>query len=399
MRDPLIVRLYLIWVFFLIFESIIPISGKYSDSKYIVYFYILVFLISMAIGVISGFPIKIKIKVKKRDHDYNRIISILSYLTILGACFVAYNRIFVQGIDYTQGISIAREQWKEASVNIGTSPFGPIGNIFLSGFLYVHVLLVIWKQYLTKKNIYLALFAGLIGLISEMIFTGGRSFLIIYISAIYIAILTRKKLKMKSVINPAYLAIILGISFLYAGYVFQLRAEMGGFSAETYAMNWIELLGGKEYPDIPEWLDLPITHISILVVSYLTHSIWMFEQVVTLDLHENYSMFTFIRFMGYKSGILPESIPWELSGFFVPLPGLIFHDFGLLAIPLISFILGFMYSITRNIFLTSQGVGSLFLYTLISIILILSPINFAFDLMLFFYLLLNLIVLKAVRII
>lgn len=404
MIDKMFIRLVKIWAVFLLFELVLPIEGVYHKYWLFGYAVIVIYIVAIFVGsslslaVLNSLPVRQACEVPVLSLKKPRIY-ILSSLVVLGVIMVAINRIYIQGIDYTQGLAIAREAWKAASVEVGTTILGPVGNVFMAlGVFLLLFLIYSWERFNTGER-FIGVLAGIIGFAGQAVFTGGRSFLLIYGAGIYIAEVLRRDEGRGRAINVKYITSLGIVAVAYSIYIFQQRAGMNDIPIYLYAERWIRLLGGEAYPYIPEWLEHNLVHIGILISGYLLHSVWTLQEIVAQGLHSGQSMFVFVDMILSRIGITEAPVAWERSGYFAPLPGLILHDFGLIGVPIGGFVIGVVYSLSKKIHDWYRTNISLLGYIYSSIIIILSPIAFGFDVMLGFYFILSLGFLCVVRVV
>ena len=106
----LIQRFYLVWITYWLVYLIQPVESVYPGIGK-AWFLQLLFVMSVSIGYVVGsrFSIKEVIKsqsVKKKEMDQTEVEKIIQtglWISLLGLCFLLYDKIYIQKIDYFRG--------------------------------------------------------------------------------------------------------------------------------------------------------------------------------------------------------------------------------------------------------------------------------------------------------
>ena len=118
--------------------------------------------------------------------DVSRIVYIGMGLSALGFACLFFDRVVLQGIDYSQGIAIARELWRrEGETREGVSSvFSVVGYIVgFSFFCSIAVAHLHW-EHISKAARRTVFFGGLVLVMANSLLIGGRSIVLVQLAAI-----------------------------------------------------------------------------------------------------------------------------------------------------------------------------------------------------------------------
>lgn len=271
-----------------------------------------------------------------------------------------YDRIFLKGIDYSQGIRHARYQWEKAvSPSIFSELLSKMANVLIPmAFISVLLLFLYW-EYTENRWRLKKLLISLFSVFAYAFMNGSRSIIFIQVVMLLCIGTIRKckkqKIFPKSKINKGsdkkfYFVFLVAI--LYAIYVFNSSAQMGETSARILFERLTIHLGGefKEpyYTLLTENLsDNNMIYHIFSAMEYLIHSQWTSEAIFSVSSTPgNIFFFAPMHFL-YNLGVLqnaPSSYLYE--GLFISLPGSILYDFGFLSLIMFSIIYGFLIGLT-----------------------------------------------------
>jgi hypothetical protein len=262
-------------------------------------------------------------------------------LGLVGFACLVIDRVFIQHIDYSEGIAVARELWRKAGEEREgvSSPLSVLGYLFgFSFFVATTVAQLHWEQ--LRKSDRRAVLAGAILLIAgNSLLTGGRSVVLIQLAAMLAVGTLRKAIGLSFMsgrnVRTIVGAILIMVAALsYSLYVFSERAAIGDTLPAIYAEGMVEHLGGETTDGFGVLERLPLMIGSVgqfgtLAGAYLTHSYGTFESALEFEQKPGNVSFAFLRELLYKSGLLKQDDQgWPLEGRFMPLPGALWYDFG-----------------------------------------------------------------------
>ena len=410
------------WILIYCLALLMPATSSAQKSVDAASLTILYVLLSALVAIISHYVLEDKYSQLRMtnnssierpiDHRNLRlIIKFSSMLAIVGIFMLSYDRVFIQDIDYSQGIASAREQWRViGGQRQGVSSIASVLGNLLSPFCFIPLVVahLHWER-LPAWNRCLGLVTGLAVLLSICLLNGGRSPLFLQISTTISTGLIRL-VRQNSPFFPGrkktrwFLPILLfTAATLYSIYVFAIRASTGGISSRDYALAFIDHLGGIEtslFYDIEKLIEplRSFIYFATIALAYLVHSLWSFETL--LDAQPTFTTghlsFLFIRSLLSRLDLVAPNgaILAEIQGRFLPLPGVLWYDLGRV-VWLASIIHGFSLGLSTFMMMRLRlgGGGFVFVLSVLSITL-LSPFCFAvnlssFPFMVFAYIALN----------
>lgn len=383
------------WILYWVMIAVVPVHSMYPATLeafllqltfvtlvIIPFLIVNVFLSRLGESVSGGLEIA-------NAYPISRIAIVLS---VVGFAALAYDKVMVQGIDYTAGIATAREEWRqlgEEREGAVSSVFSIIGYLFGSAY-YVAVVLAItqYRSFSTKQRISVLTICFALVMANSVI-TGGRSNVLLLGVFALTAISVRNDLRIGGLLKTALQRIIaVGLvmaAIAYTVYVFFERAATGGNVALDYAFDFLPFLGLEVSQDFRKSLGedflSSLLAMFVLVVSYLTHSFAVVAAII--DGPSENKTIVFVHVMGilHKIGLGgPPDGDWFLAGRFPSLPGALYHQFGLVGCVLITAALGGCAAIAKAWNARQpHRLLPLGLYTMLGSILILSPVLFAGD--------------------
>lgn len=415
MKNLILLRAYIyIWLVYFSILFLLPATIISGDA--LLSYAVLLLFISITVTVfilLLAFPGGGSKRLVMHD-CHMHIVSLVNYavlMSILSAIFILYDRVYIQLIDYTGSIAIAREEWKYAADSRQgfSSIYSVFGNI-LSGFPIVLAALLFYSFEELKSS--RRLFASLISIVTLMVLvvlSGGRSIIMMFLLSLFLVGLLRKCRGKRFVpvgfgLFKKSISLFIGISFIaYSLYIFHLRAIVGGNTSTSYLISTLNHLGGVGY----DWVYVESTTVfeSILdylylVGAYLVHSAWTLQSILELD---SYSNTGFVTFNFYRVNIARvaglESAPeeWAFSGLFSSYPGAFYYDYGLLGMIIGACIVGGLLFISTVISRLNRLNPLLFgVYLSSMYVVLLSPLLFAADVMSFPFILFDFIILHFI---
>lgn len=319
-------------------------------------------------------------------------------LSVLGTLALGYDKIIVQGIDYSAGLAMAREQWREVGAMRGnevSSPASAVGYLLSSCYIVAIVLLTRDRFAATWKTIACAAVAAALAM-ANTVLTGGRSTLILtllfYIAARLMAPDTRaSQAKVtgprKSLWVTLLLVLLGGIYFLF---IFLQRAEAAGISVASYSAGVLADLGlqpSEWLSDFnPDSLVGALVNLLVTAVAYFTHSFATTVSIVDFGPSHNQATVVFVTAAGLAAKlhlIEPIDTDWFLAGAFPSLPGALYLQGGWFLLVMASAVLGLLTSLAQSWYRASPSTMSFGVLTAFLCVLLSSPILFVADVMMF----------------
>lgn len=387
----MITRFMLVWIGYWFTFLLQPVTSLYPSVKEAFFlqvsFVLIVVMIASPMGILKSIS---NVEKLKFDKSFINIVNIGIILSITGSAMVFYDKIFIQNIDFSQGIAFAREQWK----NLGQERSGTVSSLysvigyFIGSANFLSITILFSKRLdLSDLRRFVLILVSFFVLLINSILMGGRSSLILIIAFILYSYFDGRKFgklfsKRIYIIGPISISAMI---VFYVIYVFIARASANNFSTIEYSMNFLSFLGLKPTDRFVEitgessigWLYAVIN----LTVSYLTHSIATTAAII--DQQYDGSSILFIHFFNImqKIGIIAEyNRDWFLSGRFPSLPGALYFQFGIFGFLISSVVIGVILTISifLNTFLGHRPFVLLFC-SCVESVLLLSPFLFAGD--------------------
>lgn len=299
-----------------------------------------------------------------------RLVLTSMALGMAGFLALVFDKIFVQHIDFTQGIAVARYLWRnEAEARSGgvSSVFSVAGYLFGFTFFVTAALSHLHWEALTPAIRRLALASVVFLVMANSFLTGGRSIILVQLAAVFVTggirvMGGRKFFPGKSLRSLAWAAAI-GVGAIgYSIYVFSERATANGVDPGTYAVGMLRYLGGEPTEGFNAMDALPdgiagVAQFFVIAGAYLTHSFGTLESLLTMDSTPGNASFVFARVLLARFGLLESADEqWILTGRFPTLPGALWYDFGWTGILLGGACTGFLLGLVRPI-LTMRPAG------------------------------------------
>lgn len=273
-------------------------------------------------------------------------------MSVAGLLCVLYDKIVVQGIDFSQGIVAAREQWRRLGEERGgaaSSVFSVLGYLLGSGYFVAAVLAVTQVRTMSAHQRMRTLFVSALLLLASSVITGGRSSVLLFAAMVLGGLAARGGLSLRVLFPWRWQRIVLvAFALLAAGYtvfVFYLRAAASDLAAQSYATGFLADLGLRVdgwYKDLLN--DSAFSSLSamvVLTISYVTHSFATTAALVALPPEGKSVLFSHVVELLAKVGVM--SYPdenWYLAGRFPSVPGALWQLAGPVAVTVGSLLLG-----------------------------------------------------------
>lgn len=337
-----------------------------------------------------------------------QLITLGIVMSVAGLAALMYDKIFIQGINYSEGLAVAREEWRQIGEDRegqASSIFSAVGYCMGSGYYVSAVLAVTQTRVVSASARTITLFSCFFLLVANSMLTGGRSSILVMAPMLISAYGARRGARAYVRANKTQLRIVMILGLVagaYTVFIFYQRAAAGDLDALEYALNFLPFLGVQ----VDDWFRTslgsgPLSALSamlVLATAYVTHSFATVAAIVDAPLEDKVIVFQHISAILYKLGIgkYPES-DWFLAGRFPSLPGALWHQFGPFGFVAGSMLLGFISALTK-VWTVRQPRRLLPLgaYTLAEATLMLSPAVLAADILSFPFVILSFVMLAAI---
>lgn len=273
-----------------------------------------------------------------------------SAVGVLGA---AYDRVVIQGIDYTQGIGVARHLWLSAGEERDSisSPFSVLGYVFGFTFFAAAALAHLHWEILSTNWRRLVIVGVVISLMANSFLSGNRStVLLLGIMLLSTAVIRRmqgRKILPGSAFSTLIrVSIVSLVALTYGIYVFSARASAGGLDAFAYVDAFLPFLTAEATPAMRSFEKLPdgvsgASALGVMAGVYVAHSAGALGEVMAGRERPGQGSFAFARLLLSKLGIIREQGQQRLlEGRLLSMPGGIYYDFGFVGMFIAAALLG-----------------------------------------------------------
>ena len=320
------------------------------------------------------------------------LIRIALGMSIIGFFFLTYDKVYIQGIDFSDGIAVAREEWRrggEEREGQVSSIFSVMGYLMGSGYYVAAVLAVTQVRVLSARKRVWVLLGSFMLLMANSAITGGRSNVLLIAVFILGALAARGGLNLRKLFDTQAqrrtVIVAAGLALAYTLFIFYQRAQASDVSALEYALDFLPFLGleaDEWYRSLMEGsIASSLSAILVLAVSYVTHSFATVATIIDAPTEEKTIMFLHIRGILNKLGLVnPPDGDWFLAGRFPSFPGALWHQYGGIGFVFGSLLLGVI-SAFANAWTARQPARLLPLGVFVMVygVLLLTPALFAAD--------------------
>lgn len=281
-----------------------------------------------------------------------RMIRIALALSVVGLAALVYDKLIVQGIDYSDGVAVAREEWRrlgEDRDGSASSPFSALGYLLGNAYFVALVLAFTQVSGLDARRRLWTIAACFALLIANSALTGGRSSVLLLGAFAIAALGVRRGVKVNGLLRSRWhrtlLNALAATALAYTIYVFYERAHVGGESALGYALDFLPFLGIQADPgwraSLGDGALDSLQAMLVLGISYVAHSFATVAAIVEAPPEDKTIVFLHLFGILAKLGLgaAPDG-DWFLTGRFPSLPGAFFHQFGGFGFAVCSVMLG-----------------------------------------------------------
>lgn len=275
------------------------------------------------------------------ERDLRGLIFLSIALAFVGLLALAYDRLAIQGIDFSQGIAAARQLWRRAGETRDgvSSIYSVLGYLLGFAFFIATTLAHLHWELISRHTRWHVLVWSTILILAHSLLAGGRSIVLVQLACIAATGAIRSLLGKPMMPGRGariWLGVTLGmiLAIGYSIYVFGVRAETEGILPQRYAQGMLHYLGAEPTESFHELAELPPTlattaQFATVAGAYLTHSFGTFESMLDMQITPGKVTFGFIRDLLARAGIArPATAEWLLGGRFLSLPGSLWYDFG-----------------------------------------------------------------------
>lgn len=304
----------------------------------------------------------------------------LIVLPLVGILLLAYDRIYLRGIDYTQSLRAARYEWLASE---GGSMFGVVGNLFVP-LGYVSIFFIFkYSSYISGWRSGLIIASSLVSVFGHAYLNGGRSNVFLYFVMVYIAYcISGRRFQFSSVLGGRGLLVclFLFVSIFYVGSVTYSSAVIGDVDMRGLLRLAIFDMYGSPDENFFSRNHNFFVYFALYFALYLFHGQWttqvIFELIDRPGYHSIVSAPTvFLDKLGWID-LGMDSRAFSDTGVFISLPGAIYYDFGWLGVLMIPVFLGFFFGLLLAYLRNNYWRGTLGILLVVTLpsILILSPV-------------------------
>lgn len=393
----MIKRFIIVWLAYWVIYLLQPVSSIYSDIFFafsIQFIFVLTVTLAYCFtNIVNTQKISCTIEIKELNKkNALRIIKIGIFISFIGVIFLFFNKIFIQGINYFDGIGAARHQMtaltEEGSGSI-SSVYSAIGYPISSAYFISAMLIFSPNLLIRDRNRIVLIFIIFILLIANSFLVGGRSGILLALTFLTFPLFSENKINLfKNKNCYRFLGIILSILFIYILYIFHSRASVNDINIKDYSIDFLEYLGLVPY----DWFLIlsedkyygETLAIINLALSYMTHSISTVAGLLDYK-SSGFPVFNYLIILLEKLKFINNiDVDWPLAGRFMSLPGGVYFIWGFLGLLIFSVLIGVFVGVISNIFRKNTNSMSLFfICSIFESLLLSSPFIFAGDLIFF----------------
>ena len=383
------------WVLYWLLVLLLPVHSIYPAVG-AAFLLQLTFVLLVTAGYFLGSPdyreILLPDVIRGEIAPTRALVRISLWMSLAGFLMLLFDKIFIQHIDYTSGLAIARQRWAdlgEAREGRPSSIWSILGYALGSAYYVTAVLALTQTTLLSAQKRLRALVGAFLFALANSIITGGRSNFLLLAVVSLSALSARRGLRFDDIFTSRgqrrFVAVTAGLSAIYVVFIFVGRASAGDQVAYEYVVNYLPWIGVA----FDEWYVKSVGegwigtmgHMTVLVVGYLTHSFATAAAIVDAPREDKVILFANVADILYKFGFIPRPDGvWFLAGRFPSVPGALWHQFGAGGFAIGSLLLGLVGSWTSLwARMSPRRLLPLGIYVLTAATLLLTPYTFAPD--------------------
>lgn len=404
MRNLRVDNRFLLFLFFIMFcvveisDLLVPYRAQRSGVNSLFTYYSVFSFVFL--GLVLSCFVRFSINVHLPDAiAAERITDLVLFISLAALCLVLYDRIFIQGVDYSQGIAHAREMWRVLATERGgaSSAFNVVGNLlFPFVFFSVGYCVLFFESTLKlRRNFYFSI--GLVFVFSAI--TGGRELLLVLFGVFFSSLALRFAvgLPVFAKIMKRDFFIVFFMASFFAVYVGYLRSQSYDFGMDEYAKSLATRLGAAE--EKIDGLGAYTPDVILPVLIYLAHVKWEFVNTIAHDGSGGLS--TFRQLFKMLLEYLSLSFDWvdykspSYSPNWISLVGSVYYDLGWIGVLLYSLGLAlspFVFFVLFSVKEFNKVGFSISLYLFLCAVIVFSPFAFLFEVVQFIYFLVFIVI-------
>jgi hypothetical protein len=283
----------------------------------------------------------------------NAIIYVAIGLSILGLAASTYDKVFVQQINFSEGVAFAREEWRRAGIDREgqiSSVFSVVGYLFGSMYYVAAVLAITQTRLLSTRKRWYIVLACFVLVIANSVITGGRSNILLLAAFVVAAFSARSGISLRKLFvsntQRRLTQGLIALGGLYTIYIFSARADAQGTSVLQYALRLLPFLGIEADASFEHWADSgglieSVMTLLVLAFAYITHSFAIVAAIIDAPDEGKRLIFAYISTLIYRLGLAPQpDVQWFLVGRFPSVPGALLYQYGGFGFAVSSFFFG-----------------------------------------------------------
>jgi len=273
--------------------------------------------------------------------------------------FLVADRLFIQGIDYSNGACIARGQMTRLGLERHgvSSPLSVFGQLF--GYTYFVASTLVVTRSVSRKTFWLVMGLAFFILMLQAQVAASRSPLILFASFTFAGLCIRIVEGGIPRIKPIDVVLTVLFGLIAVGFVlsiFSCRAAASNQTTSEYAQGFTEFLGAKEATgtasvgdavetqkdQLPAWRQTYVGGLFSITALYLVHSAYTFAGLISLPPDTRTLTLDGPIYLLQRVGLKVSNgeANEALSGRFPSLPGTLYHDVGVAGMILGGLVLG-----------------------------------------------------------
>jgi oligosaccharide repeat unit polymerase len=398
----MIKRFLIVWMIYWILFAIQPVSSIYTNITQALMLQLSFVIVTVFFFILgSSYTGKSMNQAGFSMEFFDNKISYLAIkygiiISVMGLAFLMYDKIYVQRIDYSQGLALARQEWRvlgEERESASSSIFSATGYLFGGAYFISLALLLSRLVKLSDAKRALGLTLCAVLLITNSALTGGRSSILLAIVFgcfgffTKSAIMKGKYLFEKKALNQYFKTLLL-LGLAYVLQVFYSRSLASDQFVGAYSLAFLEYLGfvpSNWFVHIAYETDWGAAlSLLNLAISYLTHSLSTTAAILSTPNQSGDALFVNFMQIGAKFGIFSQPTEWFMGGRFSSFPGALYFQYGTSGVVTGAAICGILSgALSRAFSRNHSGVLLFFLCSIAELILLMSPFLFAAEFLFF----------------
>lgn len=384
-----------IWLTYWAAIVLLPVKSIYSATIQAFFLQLTFVFLVLAGYSVTKFILNFREVPKATSFGMPRALTLIKLalgMSLFGFILLIYDKIYIQNIDYSQGLAFARGQWRKLGgdrAGQASSVFSALGYLIGSSYYVAAMLAITEIKVLSTAQRIRILLACFAMAVANSVITGGRSNILLLGVFIFAAMGSRKQFSFRKLLEcrmQRWMIIIATVLIIwYITFVFYQRADASGLNGKEYMLTILPYLGLEPIEWYKNMLDdgvlSSLSGILVLTASYLTHSFSTTAAIMDGPIEDKTIIGAYAVNILSKLGLANQpSDEWFLSGRFPSFPGALWHQFGVIGFVMGSLLLGTASAIAkawgalRPTWLLPMGA-----YIIADVVLILTPLLFAGD--------------------